>query len=188
MGQNILIGYYKINSGKVIINRSCNANCSMDIEQGNLNILNGNLNVLNGSLNISSGIINISDDANITNLKTNNIDIKSVDVVNLYPSATEIYIGDTLTTLTTIKAYLTVNELSTFQRGIECNDTSSFTGINNELTTDASSLFSAASTKFDGGIIAKTNIYATDVMSNNIVSGNIGCGNLNSSNNITCIK
>jgi len=90
--------------------------------------------------------------------------------------------------LTTIKAYLEVTELATFQRGIQCNDSSSFTGINNGSTVDASSLYSAASTIFDGGLIVKKNIYATDVMSNNLVTGNIGCGNLNSSNNITCIK
>ena len=105
----------------------------------------------------------------------------------MYPSATEIYVGDNYTTITIIKAYLQCNELASFQRGIQCDDSSSFTGINNGSTVDASSLFSAASTIFDGGVIIKKNLYATDVMTNNIVSGNIGCGNLNSSNNITCV-
>jgi len=149
--------------------------------------LSGNLTVDNNLIVYSNA--NISGDANITNLKTNNIDIKSGNnVVNLYENATEINIGDNYTTITIIKAYLQCNELAVFQKGIQCDDTSSFTGINNGSTVDASSLFSAASTIFDGGVIIKKNIYATDVMSNNLVSGNIGCSNLNSSNNITCIK
>ena len=162
---------------------------------------------LDGNANLSGINILYSGDTRTSNLYTSNIDIKSgIDTVNLYPNAYQIFIGSAQNTTTTIKCYLTVNELANFDKGINCSDTSSFTGIGcdnissfkgiindtnvlqNNLTTDCSSLTSTSSTIFNGGLIVKKNIYANDVMTNNLVSGNIGCGNLNSSNNITCIK
>jgi len=124
-----------------------------------------------------------------SNLYTNNIDIKSGKNFNLCPNATYIHIGTAESTITTIKCYLKCLEFGMFQKGINCSDTSTFTGISfkgiindtnvpqNNLKTDCSSLTSTA-----------INISANDGMTNNLVTTNIGCGNLNSSNNITCIK
>ena len=121
--------------------------------------------------------------------------INTTGDATVYPSATNIYIGSQQSTITYIPCYLQCGELAIFQKGIAANDTSTFSGITNDinilqnnLTTDSTSLFSTASTILNGGLIVKKNIYATDVMVNNLTSGNIGCGNLNSSNNITSIK
>ena len=162
---------------------------------------------LDGNANMSGINILYSGDTRTSNLYTSNIDIKTgIDTVNLFPSAYNIYIGSAQNTVTTIKGYLTVDEYATFQKGFISNDSCSFAGIGcdnissfkgifndtnvlqNNLTTDCSSLTSTASTIFDGGLIVKKNIYANDVMTNNLVTSNIGCNNLNSSNNITCIK
>ena len=69
---------------------------------------------------------------NVTKIYTSDIDIKGgLNTVNLFSNASNIYIGNTLTCITTIKAYLEVTELGTFKRGIQCDDSSTFTGINN---------------------------------------------------------
>jgi len=95
------------------------------INCNNIKNYNGN-SYLTSNRNTNS-ILNI---LNVNKIYTSDIDIKSgSDIVNLFPNATYIYIIDTLTTLTTIKAYLEVTELVTFQKGIECNDSSSLLGL-----------------------------------------------------------
>ena len=112
----------------------------------------------------------------------------------LFPSAVGIYVGSNENTITYIKCYLECMQYAIFHTGLSAYDTSTLFGITNQdypiqnnLTTDATSLSSTASTIINGGMIIKKNLYATDVMSDNLVSGDIGCGNLNSSNNITTI-
>jgi len=172
-GSNIFINYYKpttSNGGDVIINRSCNGS-HVQIENGNLYILNGTT-------------------------YTNKIDTNSSlgNDVYFFPSAVSIYIGSNENTITYIKCYLECMQYAIFHTGLSAYDISTLFGITNQdypiqnnLTTDSTSLSSTASTIINGGMIIKKNLYCTDVMSDNLVSDNIGCGNLNSSNNITTI-
>jgi len=104
------------------------------------------ISYLTSNINTNSILNNL----NVNRIYTSEIDIKSgSNIVNLFPNATNIYIGETLTTLTTIKSYLEVTELGTFQKAIECNDALSFTGINNTGSLNTTS--AASYIEFLGG-------------------------------------